>query len=66
MCNAHSSGAYRNLGGWGATRKRSLARPGRGMGDNVNRMGGCGLCDLAQDRDKRWALLNMVVNFRVP
>jgi hypothetical protein len=32
---------------WGATRKISLARPGHGWGDNVNRMGDRGLCDLA-------------------
>jgi len=50
---------------WGATRKRSLARPGRRWGDSVNRMGGRGICDLAQERDKCWALVNMVVNFDV-
>ena len=37
--------------------KMDLQEVGRGCGDWM---------ELAQDRDRRWALVSMVMNFRVP
>jgi len=52
--------------------KRPLGRPRRRWEDNIKMDfqevgGGCGdWMELAQDRDRRWALVGMVRNFRVP
>jgi len=52
--------------------KRPLGRPRRKWEDNIKmdpQVVGCGVMDwieLAQDRDRWRALVNMVLNFRVP
>jgi len=52
--------------------KRPLGRPRRGWEDNINmdlQEVGCGIMDwieLAQDRDRLRALVNAVMNLRVP
>jgi len=51
--------------------KRSLGRPRRRWEDNIKmdlrEVGGGGdWMELAQDRDRWWALVNRVMNFRVP
>jgi len=52
--------------------KRPFRRPGRRWEDNIKmdlQEVGCGGKDwieLAQDRDRRWALVNGVMNLRVP
>jgi len=52
--------------------KRQLGRPRRKMGDNIKidlqEVGCVGMdwIDLAQNRDRRWALVNAVMNLRVP
>jgi len=51
--------------------KRPLGRPRRRWGDNIKmdlrEVGGGGdWMELAQDRDRWWALVNMVMNFLVP
>ena len=52
--------------------KRPLGRPRRRWEDNIKmdlqEVGGsCGdWMELAQDRDRWWALVDMVMNFRVP
>ena len=51
--------------------KRSLGRPRRRWGDNIKmriQEVGCGGMDwikLARDRDRWWALVNAIMNFRV-
>ena len=50
--------------------KRTLGRPTRRWGDikmDLREVGGGGdWMELAQDRDRLWALVNTVMNFRVP
>ena len=52
--------------------KRPLGGPGRRWEDNIKmdfQEVGCGdmdWIDLAQDRDRWWALVNPVMNFQVP
>jgi hypothetical protein len=52
--------------------KRPLARPRHRWEDNIQmrlQEVGCGgvyWIELAQDRDRWWALVNVVMNFRVP
>jgi hypothetical protein len=52
--------------------KKPLGRPRRKWDDNIKMDipevgGGCGdWLELDQDRDRRWALVSMVMNFRVP
>jgi hypothetical protein len=52
-------------------RKRPLGRPRHRWEDNIKmdlqEVGGGGdWMELAQDRDRLWALVNKVMNFRVP
>jgi hypothetical protein len=50
-------------------RKRPLGRPGRRWVDNIKmdlRTDGVDWMDMAQDRDKCRALVNTVLNLRVP
>jgi len=52
--------------------KRPMGRPRHRWEDNIKmdlQEVGCGVMDLielAQDRDRLWALVNAVMNFRVP
>jgi len=52
--------------------KRSLGRPGRRWEDDIKRdlqevgWGSMDWIDLAYGRDRRWALVNAIMNLRVP
>ena len=63
-------GVHRVLGGK-PKGKRLLGRPRHRWEDNIKmdlqEVGGGGdWMELAEDRDRWWALVNMVMNFRVP
>ena len=71
MGNVDRRGAYRVLVGR-PEGKRPLVRPRRRWEDNikmyVHEVGceGVDWIDLARDRDRWWALVNAVMNLRVP
>ena len=70
-CGAYGGGEYRVWVGK-PEGKRPLGRPRRRWEDNIKmdlQEVGCGDMDwieLAQDRDRWWALVNAVMNLRVP
>ena len=70
-CGAYGAGGYRVLVGK-PEGKRPLVRPRRRWEDNIKMDlqevgGGCGdRIELAQDRDRWWALVSTVMNLRVP
>jgi hypothetical protein len=57
---------------WGNLRERALGRLMRRWEDNIRtdlQEVGCGVMewvDMAQDRDRWWAVVNAVMNLRVP
>jgi hypothetical protein len=72
-CSSHGEvrNAYKILTGK-PEGKRRLGRPRRRWEDNIKMdlreivFGSVDWIHLAQNRDRRWALVNTVVNFRVP
>ena len=70
-CMGERRGVYRVLLGK-PEGKRPMGRPRHRWEDNIKmdlQEVGCGVMDLielAQDRDRLWALVNAVMNFRVP
>ena len=67
-CGAYGGGKRSTQGSSG---KRPLGRPRRRWEDNIKmdlqEVGGGGdWMELVQDRDRWWALVNTVMNFRVP
>jgi len=70
-CMGERKGIYRVLMGK-PEGKRPVGRPRCRWEDNIKmdlQEGGCGVMDwieLAQDRDRCWALMNVVMNLRVP
>jgi len=71
-CRTYGEGEVYTGFWWGNEGKRPLGRPRRRWKDNITmdlQEVGCGGMDwigLAQDRDKWWALVNAVMNLRVP
>jgi len=72
-CGAYGGGERCVQGFGGETEgKRPLGRPRRRWEDNIKMDlwevgGGCGdWTELAQDRDRWWALVSTVMNFQVP
>jgi hypothetical protein len=69
--NGKQRNAYRLLV-WKPERKRPLGRPKRRCVDNIRMdlaeagWGGVGWIGLAQDRNRRRALMNSVLNLRIP
>jgi hypothetical protein len=61
-----------HIGYWWENQKRPLGRPRRRWADNIKinlrEIGwhGMGWIDLARDGDQRRALVNMIMNLRVP
>jgi hypothetical protein len=69
--SAYGRGIYRVLVGR-SDAKRELGRPRHRWEDNIKvdlKEVGCGgmdWIDLAQDRDRWWAIVNAVMNLRIP
>jgi hypothetical protein len=73
-CSAYGGeeGRVQGFGGENLSENRPLGRPRRRWEDNIKmdlQEVGCGGIDwieLAQERDRWWALVNAVMNLRVP
>jgi hypothetical protein len=71
-CCAYGGEERRIKGFGGETRQIPLGRPRRRWEDNIKtdlqevRCGGVDWIQLAQDRDRWWALVNAVMNLRGP
>jgi len=57
---------------WENLRERPLGKPRHRWEDNIKmdlqevRCGGMDWIELAQDRDRWWAIVNMMMNFQIP